>query len=231
MNVNLLLKSYKMKKLTVATLGSHSALDVCSGAKQFGFKTLVVAQKGRDKTYSSYYQTNGKMGCVDQCLIVDSFADLFKSDLQKKLVSRNCVFIPNRSFEVYLNFDYSSIEKKFDVPMFGNRYLLKIEERSTKPNQYDLLEKAIIRYPKQFENPKEIDRLCLVKVLEKERGYERAFFLVENYSDFKNQAREKLKQGIFTDEQLNSSVIEEFIIGTPVILTFFIRRCTNDWSF
>ena len=34
---------------TIAVLGSHSALDVCRGAKDEGFKTLVIVQKGRDK--------------------------------------------------------------------------------------------------------------------------------------------------------------------------------------
>jgi len=42
-------------RYTIAVLGSHSALDVCRGAKDLGFKTLVVVQKGRDKTYAKYY--------------------------------------------------------------------------------------------------------------------------------------------------------------------------------
>ena len=51
--------------------------------------------------------------------------------------------------------------------MFGNRHLLKIEERGLSENQYYLLEKSGIKYPKQFKDPKEIDRLCLIKVQEK----------------------------------------------------------------
>ncbi|MBN2518340.1 MAG: DUF1246 domain-containing protein, partial [Candidatus Altiarchaeota archaeon] len=40
------LSGYK-KNLTIGTLGSHSALDICRGAKDEGFKTLVVCEKGR----------------------------------------------------------------------------------------------------------------------------------------------------------------------------------------
>jgi len=175
-----------MRDYTITVLGSHSALDVCRGAKDLGFKTLVITAKGRDKTYTKYYKSIGELGCVDEVIELDKFSDILSEKVQKELIKRNSIFIPHRSFEVYIN-DYSAIEKKFKVPMFGNRYLLKIEERGVKPNQYDLLDKAKIRYPKQFKNPKDIDRLCIVKVLEKERGFERAFFLVENYKDFKNK--------------------------------------------
>lgn len=204
-----------MKNYTIAVLGSHCALDVCRGAKDLGLKTLVICQKGREKTYQKYYKN-----IVDECIILDKFADILKPEIQKELIKRNCIFIPHRSFEVYIN-DYNAIEKKFKVPIFGNRFLLKVEERGVKPNQYDLLDKAGIRYPKQFKDPKEIDRLCIVKVLEKERGYERAFFLADSFSDYKKQIDDKLKTRIITKEALESAVIEEFILGVQVNFNFF----------
>ena len=62
MNIKQILNSYNLSNLTIATLGSHSALDVCRGAKNLGFKTLVVTEKGREKTYEKYYKTDGKLG-------------------------------------------------------------------------------------------------------------------------------------------------------------------------
>src|SRR3989344_455867 len=195
-----------MKDVTIAVLGSHSALDVCRGAKDLGFKTLVIVQKGRDKTYAKYYFSKGdpstrsahsgrsSIGCVDEVIELDKFSDILNEDVQQELIKRNCIFIPHRSFEVYIN-DYNAIENKFKVPMFGNRFLLKAEERGVKPNQYDLLDKAGIRYPKQFKDPKEIDRLCIVKVLEKERGFERAFFLVSSYESYKKESEILIKAG------------------------------------
>lgn len=210
-----------MDKYTIAVLGSHSALDVCRGAKDLGFRTLVVTQKGRSSVYSNYYKTEGDLGCVDEILELDKFSDLLTVKAQTELKKRNCIFIPHRSFEVYLDFDYKGIETKFKVPIFGNKYLLKSEERGTRPNQYDILDKAKINYPKQFTNPKKISGLCIVKVLEKERGFERAFFLVDSYDDFVKEAEDRMKNGLFTKEQLAAAVIEEFIMGVQVNLNFF----------
>lgn len=221
MNISSTLKQYNLKKLTVATLGSHSALDVCRGAKNLGFRTLVITEIGREKTYEKYYKTNGKLGCVDQCLSLNKFSDLLKPEVQNKLLVKNVIFVPNRSFEAYLDFNYEAIENDFNIPMFGNRQLLKIEERGRAENQYYLLKKSGINYPKQFKDPKEINCLCLVKVQEKKRIFERAFFLAENYHDYQNQVEEKLKQGVFSEEQLKQAVIEEFIIGVQVNFNFF----------
>jgi len=211
---------FNKKNITIATLGSHSALDVCRGGKDEGFKTLVICQRGREETYDRYYKTDGNRGCVDECIVLNKFSDILSDESQKELLKRNVVFIPNRSFEVYIN-DYDAIEKKFDVPMFGNKKLLRIEERGFEPNQYDLLESAHIRIPKIFKDPKEIDRVCFVKVSEKARGFERAFFLTDSYDDYKKQVDKKLKDGIFTEEQIKNAVIEEFIAGVQVNFNFF----------
>lgn len=216
----------KNKNITISTLGSHSALDVCRGAKDEGFKTLVVCQKGREKTYNKYFKSIENIGCVDECIALDKFSQILDKDVQEQLMKRNSVFVPNRSFEVYLN-DYNAIENDFTVPMFGNKKLLRIEERGFKPNQYDLLDAAKIRYPKQFKDPKDIDRLCIVKVLEKERGFERAFFLVENYSHYQVQVKKRLEEKLFTKEQIEKAIIEEFIVGVQVNFNFYYSPINN----
>lgn len=212
------------KQITITTLGSHSALDVCRGAKDEGFPTLVVAQKGREKTYDHYYKTSGNTGCVDECIVLNKFSEILNEDIQKQLINKNAVFIPNRSFEVYIN-NYNAIENKFDVPMFGNKKLLRIEERGFKPNQYDLLEAANIRFPQQFKDPKDIDRngkrICIVKILEKYRGFERAFFLASSYEEYERGVEKGIQDGDFSEEQIKKSVIEEFIIGVQVNFNFF----------
>lgn len=128
MNIKQIVKEYKKDSITVGVLGSHSALDVAFGAKRQGFKTLVVAQKGREETYDTHYKTKGDIGCVDRCIVLDSFKDILSDENQKLLLEQNTIFVPHRSFEVYLN-DYDAIENKFEIPMFGNRALLKVEER------------------------------------------------------------------------------------------------------
>jgi 5-formaminoimidazole-4-carboxamide-1-(beta)-D-ribofuranosyl 5'-monophosphate synthetase len=219
--------SIDTSKLTIAVLGSHSALDICRGAKDEGFATLVITEKGREKTYEKYYKTSGKFGCVDETLTLNKFSDILKPRVQKNLSKKNIIFIPNRSFEAYLNFDYEAIENDFKIPIFGNRKLLKIEERGKKENQYYLLEKSGIKFPKQFKNPKKIDRLCLVKVQEKKRAYERAFFLADNYQSYQKQVEERLKNGIFSKTQLDQAVIEEFVVGAQVNFNFFYSSISN----
>ncbi|MBI2018820.1 DUF1297 domain-containing protein [Candidatus Daviesbacteria bacterium] len=210
----------KNQKYTIAVLGSHSALDVCRGAKDLGFKTLVVVQKGRDKTYAKYYKTYGELGCVDEVIELDKFSDILSEKIQKELLSKNCIFIPHRSFEVYLN-DYNAIEKKFKVPIFGNRFLLRTEERTEKTNQYDLLAKADIKYPKQFNSYQDIDRLVMVKVPERKRGYERAFFVVNSVGQYNIESERLIGERKITRDGLKSAVIEEFILGVQVNLNFF----------
>lgn len=226
MNITAQLKDFDLSNTTVGVLGSHSALDVCRGAKAEGLHTLVITQKGRNKVYDTYYKTDGDLGCVDETILLEKFTDILEARTLEKLIEHNVIFVPHRSFEVYIN-DYNAIEKKFTIPMFGNRYLLKAEERGIKPNQYDLLESAKIRYPLQFKNPKDIDRLCIVKVLEKERGFERAFFVVESYDDYEQIVAEKLKKKLFTEEQLKASVIEEYVIGVHVNFNFFYSPLNN----
>ncbi len=55
-NINRIISKYDQSKIRIGVLGSHSALEIASGAKQEGFETVVVCQKGRDKTYTKYYR-------------------------------------------------------------------------------------------------------------------------------------------------------------------------------
>ena len=142
------LKGYDKTQITIAVLGAHSALDVCSGAKKHGFKTVAVCQKGRDKTYSEYYRTrkDGR-GCIDEVILVDKFSDVVNEDVQEKLRAMNAIFIHNRYFWVYFK-DFDDIEARFKVPIMGLRQGVRLEERDQALNQYHLLEKAGIRMPK-----------------------------------------------------------------------------------
>ena len=87
-----ILEKYDKDNIHIAALGGHSALDVCRGAKKLGFKTVVVCQKGRDKTYSKYYKSRDDKGCVDEIIMVDKFKDVVKAEVQEKLRKLNLQF-------------------------------------------------------------------------------------------------------------------------------------------
>ena len=59
--------------------------------------------------------------------------------MQERLLAENVLFVANRSFEVYLHqrYSYDEIERGMRVPFFGNRRLLRAEERDEAGNQYD----------------------------------------------------------------------------------------------
>jgi len=246
-----ILKKYDLKNITIGVLGGHSALDVCSGAKKHGFKTLAVCQKGRDATYSKYYKTRkdaysptGEIGCIDEVILVDKFSDIIKPEIQEKLRKLNTIFIHNRYFWVYFNF--TEIENKFKVPIFGSRGLVKLEERDHPKNQYYLLEKAGIRTPRiirkgdnkmsDLELEKVLDNYfvkekggpLIIKVSEAIRGYERAFFIITKIEDYKDVSSKMIKDGKITKKDLDKAVIEEFVLGAQINFNYFYSSLENE---
>jgi len=218
---------YDRENITIGVLGGHSGLDVCRGAKKFGFHTMAVCQKGREKTYTKYYKKreDGR-GCIDETIVLDKFSDIVRKDAQKLLLEKNTIFIHNRYFWVYFNF--ADIENDFLVPIFGTRGMLKLEERDVPKNQYYLLEKAGIRFPKIFKSPKDIDRLVIVKVNEAIRGYERAFFYASNYDDYQKKAKNLLERKMITKDALEKAVIEEYVIGAQINFNYFYSVINNE---
>lgn len=227
-DIQKILEGYDKSQITIGVLGGHSALDVCRGAKKLGFRTVAVCQKGREKTYTKYYKTreNGIKGIVDEVILVDKFKDVVKKEVQEKLRQLNTIFIHNRYFWVYC--DFNEIENKFKVPIFGTRTMLKLEERDVPKNQYYLMQKAGIRIPKLFKKPKDIDRLVIVKVAEAARSYERAFFFVNSYEEYEKKSKELLDKGTITEEALKKAVIEEYIIGAQVNFNYFYSPITDE---
>ncbi|MBI2611902.1 DUF1297 domain-containing protein [Candidatus Gottesmanbacteria bacterium] len=200
--------------MTIATLAGHSALEIFLGAKRQYFKTLAIAQKGREKTYTKYFEN-----LIDDYILVGKFAELTSPKVIAKLKEKSAVFIPHRYVQVYC--DLEKLEKNFSLPIFGNKYLLKYEEREGKYNQYQIMGKAEILYPRQFASPQKIDRLVLVKVKEAQRKYERAFFFAHSYKEFTENSQKLLGLGKIHKKDLEKAIIEEYLIGAQVNFNFF----------
>jgi len=217
--IKAVLDEYNLNEVTIGVLGSHSALDICRGAKDLGFRTLVVCQKGREQTYARYYRTEDSLGIVDRAIILDKFTDITEERVQKELREQNVIFIPHRSFEVYVGFD--QIEDEFLLPLFGTRSILRAEERDADRNQYYLMEKGGIPYPKTYKSPEEIDRLVLVKAPEAQRTYERAFFFASSTNEFYKNSEQMIHAGKITEAGLKKAVIEEFVMGAQFNFNYF----------
>jgi 5-formaminoimidazole-4-carboxamide-1-(beta)-D-ribofuranosyl 5'-monophosphate synthetase len=214
-----MIQEFNPKKVRIGILGSHSALEIASGARQEKLETVVVCEKGREKTYAKYYKN-----LFDHIILVDKFADIIRPEIQKKLNSLNTVFVPSRSFSVYTG--YENIEEKFMVPLMGNRSMLRTEERNTPKNQLYLLKKAGILTPKIFKSPDEIDRLSIVKVTEKAAA-ERPFSM-SSPEEYEKESKERIQKGIISAEALKNAIIEEYVVGAKFNANYFWSPLTDE---
>lgn len=206
---------------TVGVIGSHSALEIAHGVKQEGFKTIVICQEGREKTYTKYYRN-----LFDHILVLPKFQDMIHQENQEFLREKNTIFVPSRSFSVYMGYD--NIEENFRVPLLGNRFMLRSEERIGERNQYYLLKKAGIKTPWIFASPQEIDRPAIVKVPEKRRGIERAFFYASSPKEYAARSKERLQSGIIDKGDLEEAVIEEYLLGAKFNANYFWSPMTDE---
>jgi 5-formaminoimidazole-4-carboxamide-1-(beta)-D-ribofuranosyl 5'-monophosphate synthetase len=161
-------------------------------------------------------------------ILLNRFSDMLRSNMQKELRELHVILVPHRSFTAYLGYD--GIENNLMVPIFGNRALLRAEERTVKRNQYHLLERAKIRHPKILK-PERINGHVLVKVQEARRKMERAFFVASSYADYRQKVRERVEKGIIKKEDLDNAIIEEFVIGTYFNFNFFCSPLNNEVEF
>ncbi|TLX95645.1 MAG: formate--phosphoribosylaminoimidazolecarboxamide ligase family protein [Thaumarchaeota archaeon] len=209
--------------LTVGVLGSHSALEIMDGAKDENLQTLVVCQRGRETPYRRFSRIS------DEIIVVRKFKDILSSKVQERLRSSNTIIVPHRALTAYLG--YGAVEDKFKVPLFGNRSLFQAEERSNKKNQYHLLERAKIRHPKIFKDERNIDRPVIVKIQEKKRRLERAFFTTSSYSDYKDKTENKIRKGLISRDALRFAIIEEYVIGTYFNFNYFHTPISEEVDF
>jgi 5-formaminoimidazole-4-carboxamide-1-(beta)-D-ribofuranosyl 5'-monophosphate synthetase len=218
-----IVEKYDVKDIHLAVLGSHSALEIMDGAKDEGLRTVCVCQKGRELPYLRFKRL------ADEIILVDKFSNLVFKENQDKLRENNAIMVPHRAFTAYLGYD--SIEKELLLPILGNRNLFRAEERNYEKNQYFLLEQAQIAHPKIYKNYSDINGLAIVKIQEASRKLERAFFVVSSVQDYLEKSQNKIKEKVITNEDLESSVIEEFVVGTYFNFNFFSSPLTPETEF
>ena len=219
-DIQAIVEDYRPESIHIGIFGSHSAEEVGMAAKSMGIPTFIVCQAGREKLYLEHNKH-----LYNNALVLEKFSDLTKEENYSKLVEKNVIFIPNRSFSVYCGYD--QIENDFKVPLYGNRFILRAEERTAPKNQYWLLEEAGIRLPRQFTQPEDINRLSVVKVQQKGNPLERAFFYPSNYQDYQEQSDALIKKDIIDEGELKEAIIEEFVLG-PRFNANFQSYAMND---
>ncbi len=222
--VQTLLRDYPTPPV-IGAVGSHSALDIADGAVEEGFHTLVLAQKGRERTYSTYYRAHrdptGRVtrGCVDEVWTYPKFADAAAPESQMRLRQRGVLVVPNRALSSYVPLDL--LEDSFRVPLVGARNLLRIEERSERDNYYALLAAAGIPAPQRIATPQEIESLAMIKLPHATRRLERGFFTAASFEEYQRKSEALLAAGTITAADLEAARIEEYVLGPVFNFNFF----------
>ncbi len=184
-----LLSDYKGFK--IATICSHSSLQIFKGAREEGIKTIGIVQKDKRKLYESF-----PLGCPNEFIEVDSYADVPWKDL----VAKNAIIIPHGSFVEYVG-------EKFDdlpVPVYGNRRSILWERE--RDRMLSWIRKAGIKMPKMYK-PEDIDGPVMVKFPGAKGG--RGYIIVRSEKEFREKVRER------------ECVIQEFIIGVRAYPHYF----------
>ena len=196
-----------IKDYKIATLGSHTALQILKGAKDEGIETICICEKGRRKPYESY-------GVADQIIEVDSFKDYFK--IEPQLIEQNAIMIPHGSFIAYVGADKAQDIKAMH---YGAKGILEWESDRDKEREW-LLD-ANIKIPKVFKSPADIDRPVIIKFHGAMGG--KGYFLANNPEEFER------RYNAYKDKEGHQDyAIQEYIVGVPVYTHFFHSRLTDE---
>lgn len=192
-----------MAELTIATLGSHSSLQIIKGAKDEGIKTLLICKKGTEKLYESFR-------VADEIVSVDDFGQLDKID--QELVKRNAVLIPHGSLVAAGKLD-EVIDLK--TKYFGNRNILKVE--ADRQQQREWLGDAGLKQPRIFNKPADISGPVIVKFYGAAGG--RGYFLTHSPEDFEVKIQEHPNK---------KYILQQYVVGTPIYVHFFHSPLTGE---
>jgi len=190
------------KDYIIATLGSHSALQILKGAKDEGFKTLVITTPKRTEFYKTF-------PFIDEFMEIPSFADF--PQIENELKEKNVILIPHGSFVAYLGF---AKNKNMKVLYYGNKHVLDWEEDRLKQRQW--LEDANINVPKQFKDVDDINYPVIVKSYGAAGG--KGYFYARNKNDYENK---------ISNMDSKQFIIQEYVIGVPLFIHYFYSPLTK----
>lgn len=210
-----ILNDYNTEDITIATLGSHSSLHMFQGAKAEGFKTAVICEKGREVPYKRF-------GVVDEFIMIDKFSDIINDDVQQQLLDMNSIVFPHGSFVAYAGLD--NIETIFNVPMFGNRDILRWE--AERDLERKMMMESGIRIPQKIDNSQKIDGTVMVKFPGARGG--RGYFVANSTEEFDEKIDVMLKRNWIEEGDIKDAHIEEYVLGCNYCIHYFFSGLKNE---
>lgn len=197
--------SNDIKDFAIATLGSHTALQILKGAKEEGIKAIAICTKETRKPYDSY-------GVADEIIEIDSFENFF--EIEKILMDKNAIVIPHGSFVSYLGPD--KIKNNLKAMHYGSKGILIWE--SDRAMERVWLKDAGLNLPKIYKTPEEIDGPAIIKFHGAKGGF--GYFIAHSPEEF----YERIKKF----ENPEDYVIQEYVVGVPMYVHYFQSALTGE---
>jgi len=201
--IDSILEGYDKDEITIATLCSHSSLQIFHGARKAGFKTLGLTISHDTKYYDAF-----PLAKPDDIIRYKDFDDM--EDRVGELHDRNVVIIPHGSFVEYMG---PKRFEDYEVPAYCNRAVLQWESNRDMERQW--ITSAGVAMPRIFTDAREISEPVLVKYFGAKGG--RGFFIAKDYPDFK-----------MSIDNTQPYTIQEYCLGTRYYLHFFYSPYRED---
>lgn len=194
------------KDFVIATLGSHTALQILKGARDEGMKNIVICKKGSERPYESY-------GVADEIITLNNW-DEWNDDLEEVLIKKNAIIIPHGSFIAYMGHERV---RQFKPMYYGTKDILEWESDRNKERQW--LEQSGLQLPRVFEKPEDIDCPVIVKFHGAEGGF--GYFIAKTAEQFY-----EVKNRKYPDQ--DDFVLQEYVVGVPLYIHYFQSSLTGE---
>jgi 5-formaminoimidazole-4-carboxamide-1-(beta)-D-ribofuranosyl 5'-monophosphate synthetase len=200
---------------SIATLGSHCALQVLKGAKDEGFDTLLICEKKREKLYRRF-------GFIDELILVDSFNEIAEQHCTSILKDKDAIIIPHGTLISQMS---SSEIESITSPIFGNKWILKWEsDRNLKEK---LMLESGLCIPKSLSSYKQINNLVIAKRHGAAGG--KGYFVATSEKDYKKKRDKLIAQGIIKGD--SDLYLQEYAFGVSAYLQYFYSSLKNELEF
>ena len=196
--------STSISDFTIATLGSHTALQILKGAKDEGFRTLAIVTPQTRRVFESF-------PVADELIEISRFEDYFT--IEDQLLAKNAIVIPHGSFVSYVGPENI---KNMKAQYYGSKGILEWESDRTMEREW--MKKAGLNLPKIYKKPEEIDRPVIIKFHGAKGGF--GYFIANSPAEFYERIKEFPGQEDYA--------IKEYVVGVPMYAHYFYSALSGE---
>ena len=201
--------------VSVATLGSHCALQVLKGAKDEGFETVLICEKKRAGLYARF-------GFIDRTIPVDSFSEITGGACAEALRGHDSVLVPHGTLVSQLS---SGAIEDLGVPVFGNKFILRWE--SDRAMKEKMMRESGLDVPAQAPDPGSISKLSIVKRQGAAGG--RGYFMASSEKEYRQKRASLVEAGTISESE--PLYIQEYVGGVLAYLQYFYSPLSGSLEF